>query len=164
MKFVKIAAGVLVALILGIAITAVAARYSDGPIGIFPGGPLEGGEEFPHFIVAWSWARNFDTIELQLEGDDTSRTTWFIEHNGLGYIPASTGFPPGKTWHTRADGSEAWLRIDGKRYQVKLDRFEDEKIEAELRGKVERKYGGGPGGDTWWFKVTSIAPIPTVRF
>ncbi len=162
MKVFKTVGGVLAALIVALAVTFVTAKFSDGPIGIFPGGPLSSGEIVPHFIGGWGWARQVDTIEMQLADEQTSRTTWFIEHEARGFIPASVGFPPGKTWHERADGKKAWLRIEDKRYSVQLDRLDDAAVMAELKKKVERKYGRNPLGDSgvWWFAVQSLAPIP----
>jgi len=164
MKIVKIALAIVVLLAVALGATALIARNSDGPIGMFPGGPLVGGDEIDRFIVGWGWAREVDTIEMQLIGDDTSRTTWFVEHLARGYIPASTAFPPGKNWHERADGQEAWLRIEGDRYHVRLDRIDDAELMAELRKVVERKYGASTGGEVWWFKLHSLAPIPAVTF
>ncbi len=163
MKVLNITAAVVAVLILAIGATFVAARYHDGPIAIFPGGPLRSGPIHPYFVVAWSFARNAETIEMQLADDDTSRTTWLIEHEGHAFIPASLSFPPGKNWHQRADGSTAWLRIEGRRFEVRLERFEETAVIAELRKKIERKYGVVPGdGGAWWFEIKSIAPIPGV--
>ncbi|MDP6977337.1 MAG: hypothetical protein QF570_01900 [Myxococcota bacterium] len=166
MKILKVAAVLVAVLVLTVGTAFVAARFNDGPVGMLPGGPLRSGPIVPYFIIAWSFARNVETIEMQLADDDTSRTTWFIEHEGRGFIPASVSFPPGKNWYLRADGSKAWLRIEGKRHEVRLDRFEDTAVIAELGKKVERKYGRAPGGSggAWWFEVESIAPMPTVDF
>jgi len=162
MKVLKIVTGVFGVLAIATALTFVGAKFSDGPIGIFPGGALRSGDIVPYYIIRWGIARNVETIEMQLADEDTSRTTWIVEHEAHAYIPASLGFPPGKTWHQRADGARAWLRIEGKRYEVRLDRFEDPTILPSLAEQVARKYGGGPPSDAgvWWFEVTSLAPIP----
>jgi len=79
------------------------ARFHDGPISMIPGGPLESGEWVDGLVPDWSFARSIPTIELQLEGDDTSRTVWILVRGDDAYIPCSRGFPPGKEWHLRAD-------------------------------------------------------------
>lgn len=163
MKVLKWIAGSIAVLALAIGLTFVGAKFHDGPLGMIPGGPLESGDIVPHLIVGWDHMASAETIELQLDGEDTSRTTWFIVYKTYGYIPASHGFPPGKTWHLRADeNGSAIIRIDGKRYEVELQRTSDEGILRELRRHVKKKYGSPPPSDseTWFFKVQSTAPMP----
>lgn len=162
MKIVKVLAGVLLALIAIVAIAFVAARFNDGPLGIIPGGPLVAGEVDSTPVDSWDAERDLESIEMQLDGDSTSRTTWFVVHDGKGYIPASLGFPPGKTWHLRADGSSATIRVRGKRYPVVLTKLENESIQAALEGIVNVKYGGGPPSDAgvWFFNTASKPSAP----
>jgi len=136
------------------------ARFHDGPISMIPGGPLESGEWVDGLVPDWSFARSIPTIELQLEGDDTSRTVWILVRGDDAYIPCSLGFPPGKEWHLRADeNGEAVLRIEGKRYPVHLKRLVEERFVPELEQIASLKYGGGPPGDSeiWFFSVRSRA-------
>ncbi len=163
MKLFKILGGIAMLLVAAIAATFVGARFHDGPIGLFPGGPLTSGEMVDHNIMGWEHFRYTETIELQLAGESTSRTTWFVVHGRTGYIPASLGFPPGKTWHLRADeNGEAIIRGLDKRYEVRLDRNSDPEIQLALMELVNKKYGGGPPGDAevWFFKVESTVPRP----
>ncbi len=97
MKMLKIGGGILAALVTALAVTFFAARFSDGPIGMIPGGPLTSGKMVPFLTVRWNHLRDVETIELQLVGEKTSRTTWIVTDNAKAYIPASLGFPPGKT-------------------------------------------------------------------
>ena len=141
----------------------VGARFNDGPIAIFPGGPLEAGELIADPVEDWSFVTDIQEIEMQLAYQNTSRTTWIVVHEGKAYIPVSLGFPPGKTWHYAADeNGEAILRIDGKKYPVALSRVMDEElavqIDEPLRAKYPRLPGNGGGEDEpsrWYFNVSS---------
>ncbi len=137
----------------------VGARYNDGPIAIFPGGPLQAGEWVKAPVEDWSFAAGVQEIQMQLIYQETSRTTWFVVHETKAYIPVSLGFPPGKTWHTAADqDGDAILRIDGKLYPVNLSRVMDEGLASEIDVSNRAKYppppGGGSGG-RWYFNVES---------
>jgi hypothetical protein len=135
----------------------IAARFHDGPLGMVPGGALVAGEIVAAPVGDWKFA-DVDTIEMQLDGEATSRTTWILVNEGRAFIPASLSFPPGKSWHKHADqNGAAWIRINGQRYPVTLTRVQDESLQAQLKGSVGKKYGGGPPGDggVWFFEVVS---------
>ena len=135
----------------------IAARFHDGPLGMVPGGALVAGEIVAAPVGDWKFA-DVDTIEMQLDGEATSRTTWILVNEGRAFIPASLSFPPGKRWHKTAEANgKAWLRINGQRYPVTLTRVHDNALEAQLAGIVGGKYGGGPPGDgrVWFFEVVS---------
>jgi hypothetical protein len=160
MRIVKIFGGIMAGLLLGVAAAFVGARFHDGPLGLIPGGALSSGELVPNPVSDWAFATSVDTIELQLMGDETSRTTWILVSEGRAYIPCSLGFPPGKSWHLRADeDGRSIVRILGKRYPVTLKRLRDSTLEPELEAIVESKYGGGPPSDAgvWFFAVESRA-------
>lgn len=136
-----------------------AARFHDGPLGLVPGGALVAGEVASDPVADWAFA-DVDTIEMQLESQSTSRTTWILVSEGRAFIPASLSFPPGKSWHESADvDGRAWLRIAGRRHPVTLTRVKDEALRQTLIGVVGSKYGGGPPGDggVWFFEVVSRA-------
>jgi len=161
MRVLKIFAGVVGSLVAGLAITFVAAKFNDGPLGMIPGGPLRSGEMVTTFTARWDDARDIETIELQLADEETSRTTWIVVDGTKAYIPASLGFPPGKTWHLRADeNGRAIIRYNGRRYDVRLDRTSDSEVKATLAGIVRNKYSGGPPSDSevWFFEITSMSP------
>lgn len=160
MRLLNILGGILMLLVVCVAATFVFARFLDGPLAIIPGGPLSSGELVSTPVRNWSFAESIDTIELQLVQDDTSRTVWILVRDGRAFIPCSLGFPPGKTWHHRADREgEAIVRIRGKRYPVTLERISDSTLEPELVEIVKSKYGGGPPSDAgvWFFSVESRA-------
>ncbi len=154
----KILGGIVAALLLLVAGVFFAARFHDGPLALIPGGSLSSGELVSSPVPDWSFAESVETIELQLVEDDTSRTTWILVSDGRGFIPCSLGFPPGKSWHLRADqDGRAIIRILGKRYPVTLKRLSNSTLEPELEAIVSSKYGGGPPGDAgvWFFAVES---------
>ncbi len=154
-RWFAILVGVTALLVAGLF---VVARFHDGPIGLAPGGALVAGEIVSAPVGDWRFVTDVDTIELQLDGESSSRTTWILANEGRAFIPASLSFPPGKRWHKSADqNGAAWLRIAGQRYPVTLARVQDEAVRAQLSDVVGKKYGGGPpgeGGD-WFFEVVS---------
>ena len=145
LRWLAIAVGVLV---LFVASIFVVARFHDGPLGLAPGGPLVAGEIVATPVGDWGFATDVETIELQLDGESSSRTVWVLVSDGRAYIPASLSFPPGKRWHKTADEKgAAWLRISGQRYPVTLTRVQDEALRTKLIGVVGQKYTGGPPGE-----------------
>jgi len=156
MRVLKILGGIVVVLVVGVGLLFVVARFGDGPMGLIPGGPLASGELVREPVTDWGFAKDVDTIELQLVEDDISRTTWILVDQGNAYIPCSLGFPPGKDWYRRADQrGDAVVRIGGKRYPVHLERVHDDGTRSALVNVVRGKYGGGPPGDAevWFFAM-----------
>jgi hypothetical protein len=147
-------------LAIGIAALAFVARFLDGPIGPLPGGPLRAGVFVSEPVTDWSFAASEQEVELQLDAQSLSRTTWILVHEGRAFVPAATGFPPGKTWHQAAlaDG-RALLRIAGKRYPVTLTKVDDPVLAAAVRRVAETKYPQRPNGEVWLFAVKSPNPM-----
>jgi len=147
-------------LVLGLALLIVvaffSARFLDGPLGPIPGGALVGGALVSGPVGDWSFAKDVPEIALQLASQSQSRTTWILVSGGKAYIPASTEYPPGKTWHKKAlEDGRATLRIDGKRYPVTLTKVEDAAVVTAVREVGATKYPRRPGGGAWLFEVTS---------
>jgi hypothetical protein len=160
MKLLKALGWILgVLLALGVAVY-FGARLHDGPLGPIPGGALRSGALFELPVSDWSFATDIAEIELQLDSQGISRTTWILVRAGAAYIPCSLSTPPGKKWyvHAQQDG-RAVLRIEGKRYPVTLSKEEDPSLAEFARAEVTRKYGNGPPSDAgvMFFKVTSRA-------
>jgi hypothetical protein len=158
MGILRIVVVIVVAVVVGVGLLFAVARVGDGPLGPLPGGPLEAGELVSEPVTDWGFAEDIETIEMQLAGEDTSRTTWVLVDSGRAYIPSSLGFPPGKTWYERADQSgDAFVRIEGRRYPVRLQRVHEEKTRRALAEIANEKYGGGPPGDAevWFFVMES---------
>ncbi len=134
----------------------VGARMHDGPLGPIPGGAIASGEWVDPASPDWSFAKDVAEIELQLESQSTSRTTWILVRDGAAWIPCSLSFPPGKTWyqHVATDG-RAVLRIDGKRYPVTLAQDPDPTLPDFALAEVTRKYGKPPPseGGSMFFRV-----------
>jgi hypothetical protein len=152
---------ILVAIVAGIALLFLAARFHDGPLGPLPGGTLASGAEVTEPVADWSFAKDVGEIELQLASQSRSRTTWILVFDGQAYVPCSLAFPPGKSWHKEAaaDG-RAVLRIEGKRYPVTLTKVDDAEVQQmgeRVRAEVARKYSNPPSGEggVWLFRVAS---------
>jgi hypothetical protein len=157
---------VLVGLLLAIAGLAISARFHDGPIAIFAGGPFASGELVTGPEPDWSFVREVREVEFQLLDPARSRTTWILDHGGKAYIPC--GYMTtwwGRLWkrwpHEAAADPRVLLRIDGKLYERRLVRIEDGPEVAPLLAELSRKYGGGreipidavTSGDLWLYEL-----------
>jgi len=147
---------IVVVLVVLVVLLFLGARLHDGPLGPIPGGSLASGPLVAEPVTDWSFAKDVQEVELQLDSQSKSRTTWIIVDKGKAYVPAATEYPPGKTWHRAAlaDG-RAVLRIEGKRYPVTLTKVEDQTLLNGIREVASSKYPVRPGGDVWAFEVTS---------
>lgn len=147
---------IVFALLILVALLFVGARFHDGPLGPIPGGPLVSGLLVAEPVTDWSFATDVQEIEMQLDSQSKSRTTWIIVDKGKAYVPAAVEFPPGKTWHQAAlaDG-RAVLRIAGKRYPVTFTKVEDQTLLNGVREIGQSKYPARPSGEVWAFEVTS---------
>jgi hypothetical protein len=158
MSLVRWLLGIVVAVALLVGLVVLGARFHDGPLGPLPGGPLRAGERVVEPVADWSFAADVAEVELQLDSEDRSRTTWILVRDGKAYVPCSLGYPPGKRWYRDAvEDGRATLRIDGRLYPVTLVKRDDPALAEPLRGEVARKYARTPPGDApvWIFEVTS---------
>ncbi len=125
----------------------VAARFNDGPIGVFAGGPLVAGELVPADAPEpdWTFAGDLDTIQLQLVTPPRSRTVWVVEYKGrlyvaCGYMNTTLG-RLWKKWPIEAAADpRAIVRIGGKRYERELVRVHNDQLFAVLAVRLQRKY------------------------
>ena len=158
------------AMVVGIG---VVARYSDGPIGPFPGGELRAGTLVSEAKVDWSRAISGEGesqgaepsfIEFQLVEPLGSRTTGVMLYEGQLYVASDLGFlwrrapaPPRwmlsliyrfKRWHEDVlrDGRVV-VRIGGKRYERQAVRVTDPELVTRLRSETEK--GGTPSSHTF---------------
>ncbi|RIL05913.1 MAG: hypothetical protein DCC71_08530 [Proteobacteria bacterium] len=159
--------GVLLAVVIAaIAGLAVAARFSDGPIAIFAGGPFTSGERVSGPEPDWSFVRDVREVEFQLLDPPRSRVTWILDHAGKAYIPS--GYMTswwGRLWkrwpHEAAQDPRVLLRIDGKLYERRLVRIESGPAVQPLLDELGRKYAGGrevpreavTSGELWLFEL-----------
>jgi hypothetical protein len=154
--------GIGFALLLGMALllgVGLAARFHDGPIAIFPGGPFRSGERV-RAEPDWSFARDVREVELQLVEPPRSRTVWIIVHDGLPYV--ACGFldvPLWKQWpYEVLEDPRVVLRIDGRLYERKAVKVTDPVEYAAVAAAAGEKYGFGaeePANpdQVWFFRL-----------
>lgn len=151
---------IAVALVVLVLVAYFGARLHDGPVGPIPGGAIASGEWYELPVSDWSFAKDVKEIELQLESQKISRTTWILVRGGTAFVPCSLGFPPGKTWYQKAqEDGRAVLRINGQRYAVTLTRDDDPSLAEFARPEVTRKYGNPPpsSAGVMFFRIASRA-------
>jgi hypothetical protein len=161
LRWLGLGVGALVALVC---LVAVAARFSDGPIGPFPGGPLVAGELVHEAVPDWTFAKDIGSIELEVDPQSPlSRTVWLAVVGGALYVPC--GFPENKTWpHQALRDGRVVLRIDGRRYERQALHESDPERLRLLGAEVARKYGVGDeeaavaGRDVWFFRMDPRPP------
>jgi hypothetical protein len=151
--------GRLIALLGLVAIVVfIGGRFSDGPIGFFSGGPLHAGELQTERSVNWGFASDFRTLEMQLVDPPRSRTLWMLVEGGQLYIPCGVpNFTLWKQWpHEAMTDGTAIVRVDGKRYERRLERVTQPQMWKILAARVDEKYAAGTDFDEnslWFFRV-----------
>jgi hypothetical protein len=133
--------------LFGIVGIGILARYSDGPIGPFTGGPLQG-EVWDGAEPDWTFARDLDTVELQFDhGKRRSGLTGVIVQDGILYVP--TTLEPLKGWNKAVlKDNRVILRIDGRLYPRCAVRVTDPHLLKILVAAGQKKYGP-PFHATW---------------
>ena len=106
MRVVRWLFGLVLLLALAVAALLLVARFGDGPTGPLPGGPLRAGELVAGPQADWSFVADVKEVELQLEAQTTSRTTWVVVKDGAAFIPCSLDFPPFKSWYKKVAAAE----------------------------------------------------------
>ena len=155
LRWIGIVLGGLVGLLV---VVALGARACDGPLAMFPGGPLTGGE-LAAFPEDWSFAADVREIELQLEDPPRSRTVWLVVHEGDLVVPCGfLNVPFFKQWpHQAARDGRAVVRVEGTRYRGTLTRITDPAVLVAVARASAAKYGFGepsdepPDPDEVWF-------------
>ncbi len=166
MRILKWLAMLVLALLMALGVGTAVARMGDGPIAIFPGGPLVDGELVTGSEPDWSFAREIGEMEFQLENPPQSRTIWLIVHDKrLFIISGYMNTAVGKLWkkwpmQAVADG-RAVIRIDGKRYARTATRIlDDPALLGALAAEASRKYSvpltadAAATGNAWFFELT----------
>jgi len=162
----RVAGGLLALLLVGIGALALAARFSDGPIAIFAGGPFSSGELVTGPEPDWSFVGDVREVEFQLLDPPRSRITWILDHDGKAYTPS--GYMTtwwGRLWKRWPQEAErdgrALLRIGDALYERQLVRVEAGPLLAPLLAELSRKYTGGSeipteavtSGSLWLFEL-----------
>lgn len=154
MKIMRRVALLLGALLAASVVVWLAAKFHDGPLGPFPGGPMDG-EVVKDAAVDWSFAADRQTIALQTSNPPRSRTVWLVVHDGALYVPS--GFVAAKQWpHRLADDPVVLLRVDERLYLRTAVRVTDPALLTALWRKVEDKYGAPVPEDLeshWVFRM-----------
>lgn len=148
MGFLKIVLGLFAALVLLFVVVLVGARFADGPLAIFAGGPFTSGELVTGPEPDWSFVRDAQEVQFQLLDPPRSRPTWILEHDGKAYIPSgymtTTWGKIWKKWPFEAlEDPRAILRIGDKLYERKLVRVEDGPEVPALLAQISQKYMNG---------------------
>jgi hypothetical protein len=131
---------------------AALARFSNGPVGPFPGGPLQGpitsGPE-----PLWSeLLADEDSIEFQVNASDPrSLRVWFVLHNGAIHVPSA--FAASKEWPAEVEADpRTVLRTRGRLYDRHATRITDAAtIEILIEALAEKYDTGRSDPDTTWF-------------
>ena len=149
MRRVAIAGAVLAGfVVLGL----VAVRSSDGPLEAIPGGPLsgepEGGSE-----PDWSFARDIETIELQVRSSPPrSVRTGILLRSGTLYVPVTLA--PLKLWpRVVLRDPRVLIRIDGRLFERVAVPVTEPRLLQELIALGQSKYGA-PYHARWAAGVT----------
>ncbi|MDZ7670350.1 MAG: hypothetical protein U5Q16_13385 [Gammaproteobacteria bacterium] len=164
----------LMVLLLAVTIFTLKLKHqdADGPSVLFPGGELVSGELYRGEEPDWSFTDDIFTIELQLGDPPSSRRIFVMESDGRIYVPS--GYMRSflgriwKDWAFEADSGDglAVARIDGVRYERRLERVTDPAVIEGVAEKLAQKYAGGATpetvaeiersvaeGDTWIFEL-----------
>lgn len=154
----------ILALAVALGIVVVGARFSDGPLGPIPGGPLLAGQLVSEEPVDWSFARDAKELELQLVEPPRSRTTWFVLHEGVLYVPAGYMRSGTKRWpHQALRDGRAVVRLGGRLVERQAVRVTDpvtrEAVVALLTEKYELPPGEGTGPDDLWIFRMDPRPV-----
>ena len=153
----------LVVIILGIGVGSLmlGARYYDGPIAVFPGGPFKSGAIIPA-PNDWNFLRDRDTVQFQTLNPVTSRTIWFVVHDGRlfftsGYLKwdedhglAEYGLPglisKLKRWPYQLENdNRIILRTDEKLYEQQLQQVTSGPDIVPVLDEFGRKYEDNMG-------------------
>ena len=149
----------LVAIAALVVTVAVLARFSDGPIGPFPGGKL-GGATVSTPVGDWGpILAGVSHVELEVNpASPRSVTTSYLLHDGALYLPSM--FAARKRWPNEVLGDDrVVLRVNGKLYPCRAVRVTDP---GELRPLV-RAFDHDAADDlaklsTWYFRMDQRQP------
>ncbi len=121
----------------------IGGRFSDGPLELIPGipgGPLSG-EVIRDPKPDWSFARDIDPIELQINSSPArSIFTGVVVHGGSLYVPVTLS--PLKRWpHVVASDPRVLVRIAGRLFEREAVPVTDPELLRELIAAGRSKYG-----------------------
>ena len=167
----KIAVGLVLAVVAIIASVVIGARFADGPLAIIAGGPFTTGDLHEGPPPDWAFVKDIETIEMQSLNPARSRTTWVLQHDGRLFIPCgymnSSWGRIWKQWPMEAErDGRVITRINGKLYEQNLVRIKQGEILEPVLAELSRKYVGQPipmqamtSGALWIFELTPRAAL-----
>ena len=130
--------------VVGILAFATFLRFSDGPVLVFPGGPLRSGVPVAFESVDWGELDSLRELEVELQRTGTSRLLWFSVYQGRPYLSCGFACDGGwlKRWPYQVDrDARVVLRLDGKRIEARLERVAEDSPEyAAARRAREVKF------------------------
>jgi hypothetical protein len=142
--------GVSAGIGVGVLAFATSVRFADGPLLVFPGGPLRSGEPVAFESVDWGELDRFRELELEVQRTGTSRLLWFSVYEGRPYFSCGFACDGGwpKRWPYHVDRDDrVVLRLDGKRIEARLQRVAEHSPEyAAARRTRESKFSAASGG------------------
>jgi hypothetical protein len=155
---------IAIAVALGAAaflVAIVGGHFSDGPLEMIPGGRLSG-EVLRGPDPDWSFARDLDTIELQI-GSSPPRSvlTGVVVYDGALYVPVTLS--PLKRWPAVVSTDPRVLaRIEGRVFEREAVPVTEPERLQELISVGQSKYGP-PFHATWVARFTRyfrLDPLP----
>jgi hypothetical protein len=130
----------------------IGGRFSDGPLAMIPGGPLSGEVE-QELDPDWSFARDLDTIDLQIESSPPrSVRTGVVVYEGRLYVPVTLA--PLKRWqYVLPENPRVLARIEGRLFERWAVPVTEPEHLQELISTGQAKYGP-PFHATWAARYT----------
>jgi hypothetical protein len=145
LRFGAFALGVTLATIVAVWL---GARFADGPIAVFPGGPFTSGVHTEYGDVDWARLGHLRELEFQLVTPPKSRTAWFTVHKGIPYIHCA--FCTNRTlkkWPRELErDNRIIVRIGGMRIPGRAVRVPDPSEELLAVRRASRDKYSGPSG------------------
>jgi hypothetical protein len=130
-----------------------------GPLGPLPGGQLSGELE-PTTPSDWAFADEEKTVQLETNPSDPYSVNVWGAGIGAGFFLAAGGGSESKWAQNIARNPEVRLRIDGRIYELRAVRVdEDPKLREDFLAAVKRKYDWDPPDDetqkAWLYRLDS---------
>lgn len=146
---------------LAMAAVTVAARFSDGPIGPFPGGALSGTVDVDRHP---DWRAVGSTVELEIRPDDPwSLRTYAIPYERELYVPSFQA--ERRRWVAVALADpRVRVRLGDRLFERRLERVTDPATLARLVELMAQLHDWAPGGiagrdTTWYFRQIGRAHV-----
>lgn len=166
-KLLKVIGLLFLVILVALVTLLIAARFADGPWGLVAGGPFTSGQQV-ETPADWSFLKDQQEVEFELLVNGRSRTSWIAVVDNRVFIPSGyMNTTVGKLWkHWPFDAEEDGriiLRVDGKLYDMRMERRIKDPAIQEVLNELRRKYfpqvegdmplGEVESGNTWIFEL-----------